>query len=90
MTTRRVIRKDSLLYKLAYGPLKKEERPTGNVNLCDMVMSAMKFMLAFIILGVGLIAVCCIVVSVIALGGMTIGASVHRLSCCWLIRIYRP
>jgi hypothetical protein len=62
MTTRGVIRKDGWLYKLAYSGLAEDERPTGNVNMCDMIASALTSVLGLIVLVVGLVVVCCLVI----------------------------
>lgn len=88
-TSGRVIRKDGLLYRLAYGKPKEEERPTGNVNLCDMIASALTSVLALIVLVVGLIVVCCCVAAIITLFGMALW-HVGAVAIAWLTDPHLP
>ena len=71
MTTCHVIRKDGLLYKLAYRGLKEEDRPTGNVNLCDTVWSAMISMVGLISVGLFFIVFACLAaIAVVFIGSL--------------------
>jgi hypothetical protein len=90
MTTanRHVIRKDGLLYKLAYRSIREQDRPT-KVHICVLVCMAMVNIVEWIVVAVAFIAVCCLVVIIISVVGRALWELGSSL-IAWLADPYLP